>query len=226
MITPTLLDSWVNRNIRHFCLEGLRGSNLALARRNASMEACPPELPSGEWLYRRDSEYQCAHFVAHVLRLNEDIYSEPSRRRPDHRRFRGVSHVNVARIAQRCRNFRPLEITFKNGEVHYPESETSPALIYVCVENEIRVGRRNSPDELRRFGRDRHIGFYIRGQVWHYDNRIHCGRVVSVQLGRGVGDERFYNRYSGSNGIPRCEMWLSDIPQHGQPRRFTFYEHR
>ncbi len=225
-VTAALLDSWVGANVRHFCLEGLRGtrrpgeaaSPYELGRRSAQNRTRRPEdLGANDWPFRLDSENQCAHFVAHVLGLMENVLIWNGTRPRVSWSMPGVSHTNVEEIAQRCRRFRQISLAIdEEGIPQCPTNETSPALIYVAPAGAIR--RRGRGDNTRCTeirGIDRHIGFYLDGRVWHYENHV-LEHVVTHLLGRGQGREVFNNRYGDL-----CELWLSDLPIHGAPRSFS-----
>lgn len=148
---------------------------------------------------RSDNSYHCAHFVAHVLSLLE----------------RGTTHVllGVPAIAIRCTNFRRITVPSSGRLLDYPRAI---GLIYVTPAGRLhtRGTGRNCRCAAINTTR-RHIGFYVDGQVWHYENDYN--RVVSYPLGYGSGTSRFHNRFG-----PRCELWLSDFPPGCVVRSFSY----
>ena len=151
-----------------------------------------------------DATPHCAHFVAHVLNLS----------RPGGRYLMGVPQ-----IAQLSPNFHPLR--FPDHPCTAAGSLAMPwetGLIWVTSHGGFHV------NEARRCfaiteSENRHVGFYDRGRVWHYENHPSDEQVVSYYLGRSPHDvvfRRFYNRYG-----PNCDLWLSDFPPGHWPRRFS-----
>lgn len=175
-LSVAVLDTWVGRNVRDFCIEG------------------------GPALRRADSTYHCAHFVAHVLGLL--------------RQGSTLVPMGVPEIARRCAHFRQISIGTASGGWQYPQAS---GVIYVTPAGHLHTtGNGLSCRCTGIDGTQRHVGFYINGQVWHYENDSQYERVVSYMLGIGSGSSRFYNRYG-----PNCELWLSDLPPGCVARSFS-----
>lgn len=140
---------------------------------------------------RHDDTYHCAHYVAHVLGLLQH----------------GTTHVllSVPAIASRCANFRRITVPGSGGWLDYPRAT---GLIYVTPVGQLHTtGSGPSCRCTGINGTRRHIGFYVDGQVWHYENDSSYEQVVTYPLGRSPGSSHFYNRYGQG-----CELWLSDFP--------------
>lgn len=137
-----------------------------------------------------DGTYHCAHFVAHVLGLLGPSLLVP---------------MGVPDIARRCRNFRRLNLIGAGSGFRYP---TAAGLAFVTLAGQLRTAGR--PPDCRCTAiatPSRHVGFYLDGQVWHYENSPAYEQVVSYPLGGGMAGSRFRDRYG-----PGCEMWLADLP--------------
>jgi len=135
-----------------------------------------------------NNENQCAHFVSHVLG------------------WRCV--LNLDNVFRRCRNFRNY------AQLREDERRTTGGLVYVCQHPAtVRNGRCVAMP-----GTNRHVGFYVNGLVWHYENDTAYEKVVTYPMNGGLPGSRFFNRYG-----PGCQHWISDLPRgstlHPAPRQ-------
>ena len=111
-------------------------------------------------------------------------------------------------------NSRRRFVRNSQGQVDYPQRS--------CL---ILVSAGNTPDT-RRDGRVRtwvHIGFYVNGFVWHYENNSSVERVVKHEVDRELVVTShtcsFLNRYTNYEGRDECSirggptLWLADPPE-------------
>lgn len=192
------LDTWVGANVRDFCHE------------------------DGGAFRRHNDTNHCAHFVAHVLGLLSPPTDADLRgRRRDHGASPELPTVAVNLIAFRCQNFREIVIDLeelrRDGENYrYPPGT---GLVFVTLRGHLRLSGVGPESRCTNLSNPRHVGFYIGGQVWHYENDPTYERVVTHRLdareaaGGRVGTrdhpvpETFHHRYGRS-----CVTWLADAP--------------
>ena len=164
-----------------------------------------------------DAENHCAHFVCHALGITQG--GGDSRRCGGRGSTRGVL-IRVHELALVC----PDRGFFFASHPRYREGG---CLIYVglsagAVSGVIHGG---------------HVGFYLDGHVWHYENHPDFERVVSYPL---MGSEMsnntqstFNDRYvvGSANGYGPdpgrhgpCQLWMSGFPPGAQlrPRNAIF----
>jgi hypothetical protein len=141
-------------------------------------EFCPHTKNS---ILGSDKTLHCAHFVSHVLNI-------------DSPKWKGTVIIRVNELAERCTNFRLLpKATKENGLVF-----VAPADAFVFKKGKCTGIK----------GKKRHVGLYLNGTVWHYENDSTEEKVVSQDVWTQKGISKFHNRY-GKN----CEVYIADLPK-------------
>lgn len=195
------LNTWVGLNVRQFCFEGVPARFRETARRNARnahrSRRPPPTLSTDRhYVYRRDPENHCAHFVSHALGMGPAQFGGAA-----------YAHLRVSDIAAICPHPSRVELDGR-------DLQSSPiihqGLIFV-----IAPGLATIPQGHLQIlsGENRHVGFYIDGRVWHYENNENFERVVAYPLWSsmmcfsGESISRFHDRYG-----PDSEHYLTGLP--------------
>lgn len=206
-VNRALLHSWRGKNVRHYCFEYLRGpvreQAVRQAREYAGLATLPPSIPGDtDPFLRNDDEYQCAHFVAHVLGIVSSSIGAGTTYR----------HMRVHEIARVCRNFEridDLDLFHRGG------APDRVGLFFVAASGSVGYQERQ-----RRCthisGTDRHVGIYINGDVWHYENDHRFESVIehpihqTMYFAEGGGRISILQRYSTSS--QGTELYLADFP--------------
>jgi hypothetical protein len=152
--------------------------------------------------YVADDGLHCAHFIDHLFGLKYGITCAG---------VRGGVTVNVSDVLSHSENFRE----FNKGE---KEAEAG-CLIYVAPTNEVDVENKTINGSLR------HVGIYLNGWVWHYENHHTCERVERHVIEQtGPGFPKFKNRYIKEV----CGLWVSDFPSGSQwnSKFYPFKSHK
>jgi hypothetical protein len=244
MIRAADLDTWVGLNIRQFCAEGIGGRPDERVRRFEDRSRIRRAYAPGTGVPSRprlhsivlDSTNQCAHFVSHVL----DFY--------DHNV--PMSHTNVRAILRRCNSsLRLFPATIERTPhpvepgrtIAQLQGNSQSQVVYPQVSGLIYMTRSDHPlnDAANTWT---HIGFYVNGWVWHYENHSSVEKIVKQRIDQEIIINshtcRYLNRYTCWEGRDETtsggpSLWLTDLPprrsrsSNSQPyRTHTFREYR
>lgn len=162
----------------------INGSDLATWLRHNFRDFC-----HGRHVARTNQSYHCAHFVSHATQ------------------YRGGAEVRTHRLARTCRSTleafpevrwypegtvpdRRPQLIFTNRQTALTQP---PCLIYISASCRRDIGHSPNADDILRHsirGGWTHVGFFVGGFVYHYENHA-CMECVVVQP-----LEDFMHRYS------------------------------